>query len=95
MGRDESINEIMAGFRRSLREDGGDIELIGTQDGVVRVRITGTTVPVTFSTFLREYKTRQGISCGRCCIPPSTIVAVLEKKLKEKVSKIRKVEVVK
>ena len=95
MGMDDAINEILAGFRRSLREDGGDIELIGTEDGVVRVRITGTTVPATFSTFLREYKTRQAINSGKCCIPPSTIVAVLQTKLKEKIPRIRKVEVVK
>ena len=95
MGRDESINDILAGFRRSLREDGGDIELVDIKDGVVKVRLTRTTVPVTFSTFLREYKTRQGISCGRCCIPTGTIVSVLETRLKEKVPGIRKVEAVK
>jgi Fe-S cluster biogenesis protein NfuA len=44
----ESINEILIRFRRSLKEDGGDIELVGIEDGVLKVRITRTTVPVTF-----------------------------------------------
>jgi Fe-S cluster biogenesis protein NfuA len=92
---DESINEILIRFRRSLKEDGGDIELVGIEDGVMKVRITRTTVPVTFSKFLRDYKTREGISCGRCGIPKSTIFAALELELKQKISGIKKVEVVK
>ena len=92
---EESINEIMINFRRSLKQDGGDIELIGFNNGIVKVRITGTTVPVTFSKFLRDFKTREGISCGRCRIPTSTIVAALESELKQKIPVITKVEVVK
>ena len=92
---DESINEILIRFRRSLKEDGGDIELVGIEDGVLKVRITRTTVPVTFSKFLRDYKTREGISCGRCGIPMSTIFAALELELKQKNSGIKKMEVVK
>jgi hypothetical protein len=45
--------------------------------------------------FLGDYKMRAGISCGRCCIPTSTIVATLEFELKKKISVIKKVEVVK
>ncbi len=92
---DESINEILADFRSSLKEDGGDIELVGFKNGIVKVRITRATVPVTFSKFLRDYKTREGISCGRCRIPASTIVAALELELKQKIPVITKVEVVK
>jgi len=92
---DESINEILTDFRSSLKEDGGDIELVGFKNGIVKVRITRTTVPVTFSKFLRDYKTREGISCGRCRIPASTIVAALELELKQKIPVITKVEVVK
>jgi Fe-S cluster biogenesis protein NfuA len=92
---EESINEIMTRLRRSLKEDGGDIELVGFKNGVVKVRITRTTVPVTFSKFLREHKTREGISCGRCQIPTSTIVAALEFELKQRIPVITKVEVVK
>ena len=92
---EELIKEILAGFRKSLQEDGGDIELVGVVDGVVKVRLTRTSVPVTFSKFIREHKTRKGIGCGRCQIPQSTIVAVLESELKEKLPGIVKVEVVK
>jgi len=92
---EESINEIMTRFRRSLKEDGGDIELVGFKNGIVKVRITRTTVPVTFSKFLREHKTREGISCGKCQIPTSTIVAALEFELKLMIPVITKVEVVK
>jgi Fe-S cluster biogenesis protein NfuA len=91
----ESIEGILSGFRTSLKEDGGDIALVEVVDGIVRVRITRTTVPVTFSKFLREHRTREGIGCGRCRIPTSTIVKVLEAELKEKVPGISKVEVVK
>ena len=92
---DESITEIIISFRSSLKEDGGDIELVAFENGIVKVRITRTTVPVTFSKFLRDYKTREGISCGRCQIPTNTIVAALEFELKQRISVITKVEVVK
>lgn len=92
---DKSINEIITSFRRSLKEDGGDIELVGFNNGIIKVRITRTTVPVTFSKFLRDHKTREGISCGRCQIPVSTIVAALEFELIQKIPSITKVEVVK
>jgi Fe-S cluster biogenesis protein NfuA len=95
MQMEKSIEEIILDFRTSLQADGGDIELMDVRDGIVKVRITRTSVPVTFSTFLRKYKTREGVSCGRCRIPTSTIVAVLEATLKEKISGIEKVEVVK
>ena len=90
---DESINKIIPSFRSSLKEDGGDIELVDFKNGIIKVRIKRTTVPVTFSKFLREYKTREGISCGRCRIPTSTIVSALEFELKQKIPMIIKVEV--
>jgi len=92
---EKSIEQIILDFRTSLQADGGDIELVDFRDGIVKVRITRTSVPVTFSNFLRKYKTREGVSCGRCRIPTSTIVAVLKATLKEKISGIEKVEVVK
>ena len=92
---EESIKEIMSKFQKSLQADGGDIELVDISNGIVKIRITRTTVPVTFSTFLRDYKTREGITCGKCCIPTSTIVGALESALKENISGITKVEVVK
>jgi Fe-S cluster biogenesis protein NfuA len=95
MAASESIENILSDFRQSLQEDGGDIELVGVTDGVVKVKITRTTVPVTFSKFLRVHKTREGVSCGRCRIPTKTIVAVLEAELKEKFPEIIKVMVIK
>jgi len=90
----ESVEEILADFRKSLQADGGDIELLGVADGIVKVRISRTTVPVTFSSFLRKYKTREGVSCGRCQIPTKTIVLALETALKEKIPQITKVEAI-
>lgn len=91
----EKIKEIMGDFRKSLQSDGGDIELVGVESGIVTVRVTRTTIPVTFSTFLRTYKTREGISCGKCRIPTSTIIKVLESTLKENIPGIKKVKLVK
>lgn len=90
-----TIEEVVASFRKSLQEDGGDIELVGVNEGTVKVKVTRTSVPVTFSKFLREYKTRDGIGCGRCQIPTSTIIKTLEAELKQKIPYIQKVEVVK
>lgn len=92
---EELIKQVLGEFRTHLQADGGDIELMGINDGVVKVRLSRTTVPATFSKFLRDYKTREGISCGSCRIPNSTIIAVLEAKLKEKLPSINKVELVK
>lgn len=92
---EETIKEVLKEFRKHLQKDGGDIELIGISDGIVKVKLKRTTVPVTFSTFLRDYKTREGITCGSCRIPDSTILAVLEAKIKEKVPDITKVELAK
>jgi Fe-S cluster biogenesis protein NfuA len=86
------VEEILADFKKSLQADGGDIELLAVIDGIVKVSISRTTVPVTFSSFLRKYRTREGVSCGRCQIPTKTIVAALEAALKEKIPQIIKVE---
>jgi Fe-S cluster biogenesis protein NfuA len=88
----ESVEEILAEFQKSLQADGGDIELLGVTDGIVKVRITRPTVPVTFSSFLRTFKTREGVSCGRCQIPTKTIVVTLEAVLKERIPHIVRVE---
>lgn len=95
MGNKASIEEVIADFRKSIRADGGDIELVDVSDGIVKVRIIRTSVPVTFSTFLRKYRTREGISCGRCQIPTKTIVSVLETTLKASVPGITKLELIK
>jgi len=95
MAANESIENIVSEFRKSLQEDGGDIEFVDEVNGVVKVKLTRTTVPVTFSKFLRDHKTREGIGCGKCRIPTSTIIKVLESELKRKVPGITEVQVVK
>ncbi|NIA02918.1 MAG: hypothetical protein GWP12_00035 [Nitrospirae bacterium] len=92
---EESIEEIPGEFRKHLQTDGGDIELIGIDEGIVKVRLSRTTVPVTFSTFLRDYKTREGIRCGSCRIPTGTIIDALEITLKQKIPSVAGVEQVK
>jgi Fe-S cluster biogenesis protein NfuA len=37
----EKVEEVLAQLRPNLRADGGDIELINVEDGVVTVRLTG------------------------------------------------------
>lgn len=92
---EESLEEVISRFRKSLQVDGGDIELVDFVDGVVKVRISRTTTPVTFSSFLREHKTREGITCGSCRVPTGTIATVLEAALKDKIPTVKKVQVVK
>ncbi|MCX9085211.1 MAG: NifU family protein [Candidatus Methanoperedens sp.] len=56
-----SVEEILTDFKKSLQADGGDIELLGVTDGIVKVIITRTTVPVTFSYFCES--TGRGKEC--------------------------------
>ena len=37
----EKVEEILDQIRPNLRADGGDIELLDVEEGVVRVRLTG------------------------------------------------------
>lgn len=37
----EKVEEALNSIRPSLQADGGDVELLGVEDGVVRVRLTG------------------------------------------------------
>ena len=37
----EKVEAALANIRPSLQADGGDVELIGVEDGVVKVRLTG------------------------------------------------------
>ena len=38
---EEDVREIIEEIRPALQADGGDIELVGIEDGVVKVRLTG------------------------------------------------------
>ena len=37
----ENVEKVLEKIRPSLQADGGDIELVDVQDGVVKVRLTG------------------------------------------------------
>ena len=37
----KSVEQALAKIRPMLQRDGGDIELVGVTDGIVRVRLTG------------------------------------------------------
>jgi Fe-S cluster biogenesis protein NfuA len=45
MGRDimnnEKVKTVLDQIRPALQADGGDVELIGVEDGIVSVRLTG------------------------------------------------------
>ena len=38
---DKKIEEALAKIRTALQQDGGDIELVGIENGVVKVRLKG------------------------------------------------------
>ena len=37
----EKVEEVLAKIRPMLQRDGGDVELVGVDDGTVKVRLTG------------------------------------------------------
>ena len=38
---EERVSKVLEAIRPGLQMDGGDIELVGVEDGVVKVRLTG------------------------------------------------------
>jgi len=38
---EDSVKEVIEKIRPALQADGGDIELVGVEDGVVKVRLKG------------------------------------------------------
>ena len=57
---------IQESIRLVLKADGGASTLIGFSDGVVKIALEKTRIPVTFSNFLVTFKVRTSCSCGRC-----------------------------
>ena len=91
----EMIDKIIQeSIRPVLKADGGDITLVDFSDGVVKIALEKTRVPVTFSNFLMTFKVKTGCSCGRCPIPAVAIQDGVLKRLKEEIPDIRSVEVV-
>ncbi|MEW6609223.1 MAG: NifU family protein [bacterium] len=37
----EKVKNVLEGIRGSLQNDGGDVELVGIENGVVKVKLTG------------------------------------------------------
>ncbi|MBW2647870.1 MAG: NifU family protein [Deltaproteobacteria bacterium] len=85
---------IQESIRPVLKADGGDITLVDFNDGIVKIALEKTRVPVTFSNFLVTFQVRTGCSCGRCPIPSVAIQDGVLKRLKEEIPDIRDVEVV-
>jgi Fe-S cluster biogenesis protein NfuA len=52
----ERVEEVLKMVRPSLQADGGDVELIGvTEDGVVKVQLTGACGSCPFSTMTLKH----------------------------------------
>ena len=85
---------IQESIRPVIKADGGDITLMDFSDGVVKIALEKTRVPVTFSNFLVTFKVRTGCSCGRCQVPSVAIRDGVLKRLKEEIPDVRNVEVV-
>lgn len=85
---------IQESIRPVLKADGGDITLIDFSDGVVKIALEKTRVPVTFSNFLVTFKVSTGCSCGSCPIPAVAVRDGVLKRLREEMPDIKGVEVV-
>ena len=91
----EMIDKIIQeSIRPVLKADGGDITLVDFSDGVVKIALEKTHVPVTFSNFLTTFKVRTDCSCGSCPIPPVAVRDGVLKRLKEEIPDISNVDVV-
>ena len=91
----EMIDKIIQeSIRPVLKADGGDITLVDFNDGIVKIALEKTRVPVTFSNFLVTFKVRTGCSCGRCPIPAVAVQDGVLKRLKEEILDVGSVEVV-
>ncbi|MBM3705382.1 MAG: NifU family protein [Actinobacteria bacterium] len=51
----EKIEKVLEDIRPSLQADGGDIELIDVEDGVVRVKLTGACGSCPMSTMTMSF----------------------------------------
>jgi Fe-S cluster biogenesis protein NfuA len=69
----ERVEAVMNEIRPMLQADGGDVELVEvTDDGVVKVRLTG--------------------ACGGCPMSQITLSSGIERRLKEAVPEVQRVE---
>jgi len=70
----EKVDAAIAEIRRRLQADGGDVEVVSVENGVVRVRLKG--------------------ACAGCPMAQLTLKHGIERKLKEKVPEVERVEAV-
>ena len=68
----EKVEAIINEIRPMLQADGGDIELVNVEDGVVKVRLRG--------------------ACAGCPGAQMTLKMAVERRLKEQVPEVKRVE---
>ena len=68
----EEVKKALEEIRPLLQADGGDVQLIGVDDGVVKLKLIG--------------------ACSGCAMAKMTLKMGIEKKLKEKVPQVKRVE---
>ncbi|MFH1788274.1 MAG: NifU family protein [Candidatus Altiarchaeota archaeon] len=70
----DKVEKVLEEIRPALKADGGDVELVDVEDGVVKVRLQG--------------------ACAGCPMSQLTLQMGIEKKLKQEIPEITKVEAV-
>ena len=68
----EQVENVINQIRPLLQADGGDIELVDVEDGVVKVRLQG--------------------ACAGCPGAQMTLKMAVERKLKEQIPEVERVE---
>ena len=68
----EQVENVINQIRPLLQADGGDIELVDVEDGVVKVRLRG--------------------ACAGCPGAQMTLKMAVERKLKEEIPEVKRVE---
>ncbi|MFH1834802.1 MAG: NifU family protein [Methanobacteriota archaeon] len=68
----DKVSKVLEDIRPALQADGGDVELVGVEDGVVKVRLKG--------------------ACAGCPMSQMTLKMGIEKKLKDEIPEVERVE---
>ena len=70
----EKVEAALKEIRPSLQADGGDVELVDVENGIVKVRLTG--------------------ACGGCPMSQMTLKQGIERRIKETIPEILRVDAV-
>ncbi|MEA3281180.1 MAG: NifU family protein [Euryarchaeota archaeon] len=90
------IDEIIEGsIRPVLKADGGDVTLLNVSGGIVTVALKKTTVPTTFSKFIRTFEVPRECLCGRGAVRVASVREGILNRLKAQVPGISEVVVAK